>query len=230
MNNERIIVIGDIHGCYYTLKELWDKINPKQTDFIVCLGDYIDRGANSYEVVEFLKEKKEQFPNFTLLKGNHEDMCKKAIIDNDDYLWLYNGGGTTIKSFENHNADYHSLLPFLNSLVCFATFEGGDFGHRLACVHANMPSAMTPEEENYRNLIWSREFINNSDYMVVCGHTRHKHPRIYTNPHDIVCIDTGCVCGGELTAAIFKTGYIYPDFVSVAMDKRDDWANLCKTS
>ena len=229
MNDDRIIVIGDIHGCYYTLKQLWEKINPKQNELIIFLGDYIDRGPHSYEVVEFLQEKRKEFPNLQLLIGNHEDMCKKAIVHNENYLWLYNGGGATIKSFEKHTKQYYSLLPFINSLKTFATVE--DNGFKIACVHANMPTAAHPQEESYKNLIWSREFVNNSDYMVVCGHTMHATPRIYCNPNDIVCIDTGCcVGGGYLSAAVFKTGFIYPDFISVEQDKRDDWANLCKTS
>ena len=217
MMKSRIIIIGDIHGCFYSLKHLWDKIQPKYQDTIIFVGDYIDRGNHSFEVINFLREQKRKFPNLILLKGNHEDLCERAIKENNVYLWYYNGGGATVNSFEEHNADWSGLLPFISSLPTFAKIEE----RKLVVVHANMPTALEPEDEEYENLIWSREFKNNSEYMIVCGHTRHKHPRIYVNPNEIICIDTGCVGGGELTAAVFDESYHFPNFVSVEMDERD---------
>ena len=217
MNNTRIVAIGDIHGCYYTLKTLWDKINPTKDDVIIFLGDYIDRGPHSYEVIEFLKQKKTEFPYLTLLVGNHEDLCRKAIVDNDSYLWYMNGGGTTVASFEQHNKNWSSMLSFIADLDTWCIIEE----YNLLFVHAGMPNATEPEDESFDNLIWSRTFKNKSDYSIVCGHTRHQRPQVYHNPNEILCIDTGCVNGGSLTAAIFTRPFTDPAFISADKDEKD---------
>jgi len=54
----RIIAIGDIHGCINTLRALIEKINPRPDDQFVFLGDFIDRGKNSKEVVDRSEERR----------------------------------------------------------------------------------------------------------------------------------------------------------------------------
>ena len=63
-------VIGDVHGFNKTLRSLVEKINPQQGDYVVLLGDLIDRGPNSYDVVQFAKTS----DNIVCVKGNHEKM------------------------------------------------------------------------------------------------------------------------------------------------------------
>ena len=49
---DRLVAIGDIHGCVHTLKDLLNRVSySSQTDTLVFIGDYIDRGYFSYEVV-----------------------------------------------------------------------------------------------------------------------------------------------------------------------------------
>ena len=72
-----IAIIGDVHGCYYTLAELYNNIKNKYPDIeIYCVGDLIDRGNNSYEVMEFVINKKIQFT-----PGNHEYMFYNFFKD-----------------------------------------------------------------------------------------------------------------------------------------------------
>lgn len=62
-------VIGDIHGCYNEFLHMLDKIDCQDDDEIICVGDYIDRGSQSYEMLKWI----ESFPdNFLLIQGNHE--------------------------------------------------------------------------------------------------------------------------------------------------------------
>lgn len=72
---DRLIAIGDIHGCLNTLKELLKSVDySSQTDTLVFVGDYIDRGANSCETVAFLRKLQQQVgkDNCICLRGNHE--------------------------------------------------------------------------------------------------------------------------------------------------------------
>ena len=72
---QKIFVVGDIHGCLEKLVTLMDKlpINYNQ-DLLIFIGDYIDRGPNSFEVVRYLIELKNLKPDTIFIKGNHEDM------------------------------------------------------------------------------------------------------------------------------------------------------------
>jgi serine/threonine protein phosphatase 1 len=64
----RTIVIGDIHGCYAELIELFARVNLVETDCLISLGDIVDRGADSIKVDDLLKDR----PNTIVLMGNHE--------------------------------------------------------------------------------------------------------------------------------------------------------------
>jgi serine/threonine protein phosphatase 1 len=64
----RTIVVGDIHGCYVELIELFARVNLSETDCLISLGDIVDRGADSIKVYELLKDR----PNTIVLMGNHE--------------------------------------------------------------------------------------------------------------------------------------------------------------
>ncbi len=65
----RLIAIGDIHGRLTKLEDLVEQIGLKTDDTLVFLGDYIDRGAHSYEVVEYVIQLKKNFPDVITLRG-----------------------------------------------------------------------------------------------------------------------------------------------------------------
>lgn len=69
MNNKQIYIIGDVHGCYKTLLALIDQFPNKQNSKIVFVGDLIDKGTNSCEVVEFIINNK-----YDCVMGNHEGL------------------------------------------------------------------------------------------------------------------------------------------------------------
>ena len=71
----REIIIGDIHGCSKPLQRLLDRIQPDPAvDRLVLLGDLFDRGPDSWEVLQIVKELERQFgERFVLLRGNHDD-------------------------------------------------------------------------------------------------------------------------------------------------------------
>ena len=85
----KIYAIGDIHGCYDQLLALMKviPINFKR-DTLVFMGDYIDRGTQSVEVVDYLIELKKRVPGIIFLKGNHEDMLEKYLDGTDRFTYL----------------------------------------------------------------------------------------------------------------------------------------------
>lgn len=87
---EKVVVFGDIHGCYEPLKEYFDN-NPLNDNYAyVFTGDYIDRGIQNKQVLEFLLSIYDK-KNVLLLEGNHENYLRmyannehQNVIPNDD--------------------------------------------------------------------------------------------------------------------------------------------------
>src|ERR687885_2191717 len=95
----RRIVIGDVHGHYDTLMTLLEAIAPTGDDMVYFLGDLIDRGPQSAQVVDFVKQSPYQ-----CLLGNHEQMLLDILGDGEIYspalqAWLYSGGYATVKKY-----------------------------------------------------------------------------------------------------------------------------------
>lgn len=82
-----------------------EEIKPQKDDTLVFLGDYIDRGPKSYDVVDFILKMGEENPNMITLRGNHEDFVISLFLGNQDQkmrnLWLkLNGGDQTLASYK----------------------------------------------------------------------------------------------------------------------------------
>ncbi len=175
MDNRRYYIIGDIHGYYIKVKRLFDIIAAeiKNNDIIIFLGDYIDRGPESFEVIDYLIQISKMY-NVVFLEGNHEDMFLAFYMRGENYFnYLRNGGGTTIKSYIKHMGRF--ILPdnhieFFNSLKLF--YEGDDF----IAVHAGLnPDVKNLSEQKSEDLIWLREKFYRSSKRwiktVIFGHT-----------------------------------------------------------
>ena len=65
-------------------------------DQLVFIGDYIDRGRSSVEVVDYLIDLKKRIPDSIFLKGNHEDMLENYLDGSDRFTYLLNGGQRTL--------------------------------------------------------------------------------------------------------------------------------------
>jgi predicted phosphodiesterase len=96
---KNIYIVSDVHGCYKSLLALIEQFPNKQNSKIVFVGDLVDRGKNSYDVVKFVMENK-----YDCVKGNHEEMLleygptKEELYFNDESKhWLYSGGKIQIR-------------------------------------------------------------------------------------------------------------------------------------
>jgi serine/threonine protein phosphatase 1 len=198
---ERIFAIGDIHGCYDPLLELLDRVPIDWSrDQLVFMGDYIDRGPKSFEVVDHLVELKALHPGIVFLKGNHEQMLADYLSGKDRMTYLYNGGQQTLDSYMMHARqairypipDQH--LRFFESLALFHETENYIF------VHAGLRQDVPLDQQGPEDLLWIREkFIYTTQSFgkrVVFGHTPFDEPLVEPNK---IGIDTGAVFGNKLT-------------------------------
>ncbi|MEJ2284331.1 MAG: metallophosphoesterase family protein [Desulfobacterales bacterium] len=197
----KIFAIGDIHGCYDQLLELLKKIpvDYKQ-DTLVFMGDYIDRGPKSVEVVDFLIKLKHRLPGTIFLKGNHEDMLQKYLDGTDRFTYLLNGGQQTLDSYlsRSTHTGAHPIPPdhmdFFKSLRL--VYETDDY----IFVHAGLRPKVPVDSQQTEDMLWIRDKFLYSRYdfgkPVIFGHTPLGEPLVESNK---IGIDTGAVYGNELT-------------------------------
>lgn len=203
-----IAVIGDIHGCVNTLEKLFRKLSDfKEISEFYCVGDLIDRGKFSKEVVNFCIRN-----SIKPVLGNHEDMLLKAINKSEKLLgflykdsehYYYNGGRETQYSyihsrlFSNFKKFSEELkntghYDYLKSLPLKYEFK------KLIISHAGITDGGDDV-----SIIWNRDIPMKLDRLQIFGHTPIKEIDYVKNYY--ANIDTGCVYKGKLTAVIVDT-------------------------
>lgn len=207
------VAIGDIHGRFDKFQELLDLLNAKYDTtpkMLVMLGDYVDRGPQSAQVVEYLRDMSRE-PAVKCIKGNHEDLMIQAVLEKyNQGLWDINGGHATIDSYElMYGADYRKTMEedaaWLKALPTIIQTE-----HRIY-VHAGLnPRRRDLSDQRDEEVMWIRDPWLQSDYdwgkHVVHGHThtwgRKKIGEVEQLPNR-TNLDTGAFYTGVLSAAIF---------------------------
>lgn len=215
-----VYAIGDIHGRDDLLAEMHRlivadaKARGIQRNRIVYLGDYVDRGSSSREVIDALVADPPEGFDAIHLKGNHEDYMIRFLAGDlaVGHGWLMNGGPQTMMSYGVLAEDpvgpddlaalrdaLDTAVPtehraFLNGLSLYHV--EGDY----LFVHAGIRPDVPLEEQEEADLIWIREeFLNSKashDKMVVHGHSIARKPQIRANR---IGIDTGAFTTGVLT-------------------------------
>ena len=183
----RTLIIGDIHGCLDALTSMENFVGFNESDTIITLGDYIDRGPDSKGVIDWLLNRREKY-NLITLAGNHELMMENAR-DNaqDHFFWSLNGGENTLNSFDCSIEDIPSKYwDFIKSCKLFHETESHIF------VHAGLDPLLPAEAQHPDTLCWIR-FRNlkqhTSNKIIFCGHTPQRSYIPGILPY-AVCIDT----------------------------------------
>lgn len=240
----RKFVISDIHGKYDMLLDLlkhWDS----ETEQLVLLGDYIDRGEDSKKVLELIYHLRKEH-DVVLLKGNHEDMLLQWLDHPDDLAnhYLPQGGRDTLDSFNigweyTHQQkslifqhEHPEILKLLNDLNYYYEDEDHIF------VHAGInPFVDELEDMNPVDFLWIRnKFIHTfrpGGKRVIFGHTPTR--RLNKNEKDSIWvseekqnigIDGGAVFGGNLIGLrIHSAGYQVINISSENKIKKEEYNN-----
>jgi protein phosphatase len=82
VSDYRVVVISDIHGHLDHFKDLLEQVALKAEDYLIILGDYINRGPKSYETLQYVMGLNKR-PNTVVLKGNHESFMERPLREND---------------------------------------------------------------------------------------------------------------------------------------------------
>lgn len=213
-----VYAIGDVHGRRDLLDGLLTAIlkdviaeGGGLRPLLIFIGDLIDRGPASREVVDAVLElKRHRAVDVRVLKGNHEQLALEFLRDpQGSAAWLDLGGRQTLASYGVQVGSIDSLaemrdafraalgrrhLELLMSMELLA--EVGDY----VFVHAGLRPGVSIHEQSERDLLWIREpFLNADahrfDRVVVHGHT----PADARLGERRICIDSGAYYSGSLT-------------------------------
>lgn len=219
----KLIVYGDIHGCYDELITLREKINPQKNDIEVCAGDIITKGKDSIKTLRYLQEN-----GIKSVLGNHEDKIIRYL--------KYQESQKTNPIFLDRDEEQivndlnKSDMEFLRSLPLFLRFG------QITVIHGGLQNSMVLEnlsarehqkllrlryldqdghfvtygDETETSIFWA-DVYNGNQGFVVHGHQWFKEPKISANA---IGIDTGCVYGNKLSAVIFKDNNFYIESVT----------------
>lgn len=191
-----LFIIGDVHGCFYTLQELLQYWQP-QEEILIQLGDLVDRGNFAPEAVSLALQLNETYPRQTIfLRGNHEvGMLDHYGPDGPYPQWFNWGGRTTLQQYLVQPA---LLQPHLRWLDKRPLFWENDY---LVVSHAGIADTPDPYDENHPDgMLWRRGPLRNIGKLQVVGHTPTEDGRPYFDPvSSTLYIDTGAYKGRALT-------------------------------
>ncbi|WP_299949050.1 metallophosphoesterase [uncultured Ruegeria sp.] len=216
---EKFYAIGDIHGRLDLLQRLLPELEDDCT--LVFVGDYIDRGECSAQVLRQLRHLDNNTDRrTTCLKGNHEDMLLGFLDDPKKFerVWLHNGGAQTLASFGLADIDLSEpeavatelrksmgepLLEWLSDLPL--TWTSGN----VTVVHAALDPSQAIDRQHERTCLWGhpqfRKKQRKDEQWVVHGHTIVDQPRV---ERSVISVDTGAFVTDQLTAAEISPGSV----------------------
>lgn len=220
--SEQIYIIGDVHGCFNTLLELIKQFPNKEKSQICFVGDVIDRGLFSCDVVELIMQN-----DYKMVMGNHERRLlsnKFEFLNNKvpfDRSWFFgNGGEATYRSYLGQSVEFKQRhVDFLESRPVYLEFK--DYktqnGEHLVVSHSAVGNMWELRNDKYASEEFRRHLLSGrgdelqvSGIFNVYGHTPVREVKFYKNSADI---DTGCVFNevgfDKLSALEFPSMKIY---------------------
>ena len=217
---KRVFAVGDIHGHAAELDILLEHLigtkHVSSDDLIVFVGDYIDRGPHSKQVIDRLVELRRTWPQTVFLRGNHEDMLLSflGLGGEGGEFYLRNGGAQFFASYGLEPAgslvELRAALPaehvqFLTSL------EYGVILAEFLFVHAGVAPKKKLSQQTCSDLLWIRkEFIQAPHRVgktVVFGHTAFN--QIHVDLPYKIGIDTGVSYGNKLSVVELVQGELF---------------------
>ena len=237
----KTIIYGDIHGCLEEFKKLRVKVNLSSKDKEIIIGDILDKGSSSNELLTYIREQ-----NIASILGNHEYKYLKYKKHQDNFIKTSKKNPMTLDVNELNIFNNLSLEDFeyLESLPYFIKINN------LTLVHAGLTNKIdldTAKKKDLEKTLWIRtldekqrplslsddnqtakfwsEYYNGNQGIVVYGHQPFDEVKIDTYSFGI---DTGCVYGNKLTALIISNtqnpmeNY---EIVDIQSTQKDDMKN-----
>ncbi len=213
MNSDRIIIYGDIHGCLDEFIALRKKVNPNSNDVEICVGDILTRGPKDLEVLQYVMQE-----NISSIRGNNDDVFLRFRYESYEDInhspKSYQKAYNTLQRMTSKEFSFIEKMPFFHKINNLTIIHGGlqpginlDSAHidelqlttRISYLNHEYKYVKPRDKENHVYL-WS-DIYDGREGFVVYGH--HVFDKVKRDKHSLG-IDTGCVFGGKLTAAVFS--------------------------
>lgn len=209
----KLIIYGDIHGCYNELIFLRKKINPKKNDTEVCVGDIMTKGQDSIKTLDFIIAHKIQS-----VLGNHEDKLLRYLThqksNKKNPICLDSDEQNIIDNLTNEHIKYLENSPLYLKFEDITVVHGGIQNHidldnlskraiqnilRLRYLDKD-ENFVAYEKEDDNSVFWA-DVYGGANGFVVYGHQWFNE--VKENKYSLG-IDTGCIYGNKLSAVIFE--------------------------
>ncbi len=224
-------IIGDIHGCLYTLKALIEKIRNKYPDIpLYSVGDLVDRGKFSCETMDFIISEKIWFT-----PGNHDYMFLFYMENRTSSIskaWIYNGYESTMASYNGRDDKMREHLALIakaplyyNLADCFVSHAGISYYYKSYLPEDYKKDLSVLDEliekdiENELGILWTRDELLDIGKLQVVGHTRREEV-FYSRYNNVLYIDTSVYAGNKLSAAIIENNEVL-EIISVPTNPGD---------
>ncbi len=222
-------VIGDIHGCYYTLCDLVDAVREKYKEIeLYCVGDLIDRGVHSLPVVSYCISN-----NIKVTLGNHDCMFLYAFkYPKHSYFenWIMNGNYETIRSYSKEQDKLREHLFYIDSFPLFYNLEDCFISHAGISVEYSKQLKGCEDWDTVRwnqflaldnedDIFWNRSLLHNIGKLQIVGHTKQQSVTFDEKTNGLY-IDTGAYSANKLSCVIIKSGVLI-ETISMKSDIRD---------
>ncbi len=224
------VVVGDIHGCFKSFRRLVEEeLQLTKSDTLYLLGDYIDRGPSSRQVVEYILRMQDSGFDVQPVRGNHEEMlidAYRSMQNNDFFLWVMNGAESTLESYGIEYLSQQGIgvlkelpeehISFMRELPYYIMLD--DY----IIVHAGINYHVEEPYNDISSMVWCRDCSNDFEKsggrIIIHGHTpvplsSLDENEIRNHPPEIN-LDTGCVYKeftgmGNLTALDIDNRKLY---------------------
>jgi serine/threonine protein phosphatase 1 len=208
-----VAIIGDIHGCYFTLVELYKKILIAYPNIpVYTVGDLVDRGNHSFETVSFVIENHVFFT-----PGNHDYMFYHFFKDPSSVFarsWFFNGNETTLESYENREVEMFKHIEFIKTSPLYFNIPDCFISHAGISIQYDkflpknykdnldiLDQLIMNDLRSERGILWTRDPLLDIGKLQVVGHTKQQEITLVEDSHSVY-IDTGACVGNKLSAII----------------------------
>ena len=191
-NGGRRLVITDIHGCANTFDKLLNKVGLTDDDQLFLLGDFINRGPRSKQVVDKVLSLKEEGYNVFPLIGNHEETLLHLMFESPQELRMLLKSRNSLGLLNEKGLVRSRFVRFFRGLAYYYKLED----HFL--VHAGFNMKLDKPLSDIHAMCWMRNFSPNKPFKgrtILFGHSPTKYSKIIKQVEDnspSICLDNGC--------------------------------------
>jgi serine/threonine protein phosphatase 1 len=200
-------IIGDVHGCFYTLKALLKNWKPTEQQLIL-VGDITDHGINIPQTATYLQEIIKKHPDTVIVRGNHEELLSSHYLVKANESWYEKSGERNYKQYLSFSRN------IIKDATWFSTFPLLFKTPHLLVTHAGVTDIENPFDPNHKDgVLWNRKEIKRLDQLQVFGHTPQDNA-VFNQKSNSINIDTGAFKNNKLTAIVVKKDGIIHDLVT----------------